>query len=70
MGVRKAMDNRTMRRALIALSLTAVLAIALLVQDLLDSPAAAWIGFVAVLALAIGWFVGLLPAGGDLGGDD
>jgi hypothetical protein len=60
-----------MRRVLIVLSITGVLVVALVVQALLDSALAAWIGFGAVFVLGIGWSIGLLPGGGSgLGGDD
>jgi len=52
-----------MRPTLIALSISAVLAVALLVQALFDSAVAAWVGLAAIFILAIGWILGLLPGG-------
>ncbi len=57
-----------MRVLLTTLSIIAILAVALVAQALLDSAVAGWIGFVAILVLAVWWFLGGLPGSGSLGG--
>jgi hypothetical protein len=60
-----------MQRSLFALSLVLVSAVALVVQALLHSALAAWIGFAVVFVLAFGRLVGFVPGGdGGLGDGD